>query len=235
MALQKKSTRFAKELCVYHQGAVLDIEDVLSAELWYQVTDLQRIKRKAMVQANEAGQYGLGSLLTNTYGKTDTDTMEAIVTWVASCAARRGLERFLNKEYAAKRCDIRRRTIKSVLTAQRKMLEEGIKDNEYTTQVLGRLSVAFSQDSSRFAHVMGVADRAAAVALEGECVVPPVRDEEPRKCVIRTYSPNTVLEVPSSASLTSSQSSSYPMLTQHRNYSVANTPPRSASEMRHYY
>ena len=47
-----------------------------------------------------------------------------------------------NDEYAARRSDIRQRTIKSVLRAQRKMREEGVKDVEYGVKVLARLSEA---------------------------------------------------------------------------------------------
>jgi hypothetical protein len=228
-----KSIRFAEDLCIYHAGAVLDMSDVDAADLWYQVADLLRIKRKALVLSKQAVPYGMGSLLTNTYGKTDTDTMEAIIAWAMSCDARRGLERFLNKEYAAKRIDIRRRTIQSVLTAQRKLREEGIKDTEYTLKILGRLSEAFSQDSSRFASVMGAADRAAAEAGASVGCLVAVMEDESRRNIYRTYSPHTVLEVPEPSSLTGK--APYTPLIPHRNSSVVTSSSRGTSEMRHYY
>lgn len=235
--MRQTTIRFADDLCVYHPGAVLDIEGVTSVELWFQYSDLQRSKRKALVLAKEAGQYGLGSLLTNTYGKTDTGTMEAITAWAVSSAARRGLERFINKEYAAKRIDIRRRTIKSVITAQRKMREEGIEDTEYTSKVLGKLSEAFSQDSSRFARVMGLADHEATVVAHADLGASSARDDHDsvRKAIERTDSPHTVLELSSLSLLTGGRSSTNAKLPLRRNFNVAHGLPRGASEMRHYY
>lgn len=229
----KRSIRFAEDLCIYHSGAVLDTEGVASVDLWYQYADLQRIKRKALVLTKESGYYGLCSYLTNTYGKTDTVTMEAIITWAISCAARRGLERFLNQEYAAKRYDIRRRTIKSVLTAQRKLQEEGIKDAQYTATVLSRLSVAFSQDSSRFAHVMGIGDEAAAEAASQLCFSG--RDEEPRRRVQRIHSPHSVLELPLELPETSSSAGKpEPNLPAPRKTSLFTSQSRGVNEMRHF-
>lgn len=156
-------------LCEYHTGAVMDyIDEVLASDIWYQHNDLQQMKRRAMVLSKEANRYGLGSLLTNTYGRSDNETQRSMNTWARSCSSRRGLERFINNEYSAKRSDIRRRTIKSVIRAQRKMKEEGVLDVDYGMKVLSRLSEAFSQDSRNFARMMGIADEFALQELMSE-------------------------------------------------------------------
>jgi hypothetical protein len=162
----KRSVRFADDnLCSFHDGAVMDMIDS-TREIWYQHADLSHIKRKAMVVSKEALRYGFGSLLTNTYGNSTEETQEALNAWSRSANNRRGLERWINDEYSAKRSDIRRRTIQSVLRAQEKMRQENIHDTDYGAKVLSRLSEAFSQDSRNFAHAMGKADALAVLFTE---------------------------------------------------------------------
>lgn len=168
--MTKQSVHFNETmLCEYHSGAVMDFilggNGVEAADIWYQQNELQQLKRKAMILSKETNKYGLGSILSNTYGRTDDETQQAMNIWSRSSSSRRGLERFINNEYSSKRSDVRRRTIKSVIRAQRKMKEEGVADDEYSAKVLSRLSEAFSQDSRNFARMMGVAD---AVATEEE-------------------------------------------------------------------
>jgi hypothetical protein len=153
-----KMVRFASDLCAYHAGAVLDMDDVQEVDLWYQMDELKQIKRQALIVSRDETTMYLTPLLSNTYGKCDARTVNSINSWVLSCDARRGLERFVNKDYGAKRTDARSRNIQIVLTAQHKMQKEGIKDTKYISTVLSRLSEAFSQDSLRFAGVMGQAD-----------------------------------------------------------------------------
>jgi hypothetical protein len=166
--MKRRTVRFHDDddLCHYHEGAIMDMIDKAGdlADIWYQHSDLSHIKRKAMVVSREAHRYGFGSLLTNTYGVSSDETQEALDTWSRSANNRRGLERWINDEYSAKRTDIRRRTIQSVLRAQHKMRQENIDDVEYGMKVLSRLSEAFSQDSRNFARAMGRADAAAAEA-----------------------------------------------------------------------
>jgi hypothetical protein len=150
-------------ICTYHCGAVMDFDDAIPSDIWYQANDLQQMKRKAMAVAKEANRYGLGTLLTNTYGCTNLKEGQAsLTTWSTNGSSRRGLERFINDEYSMKRSEIRKKTIKSVLRAQRKMKEQGVSDVDYSMKVLSRLSEAFSQDSRIFAAMMGIADACAA-------------------------------------------------------------------------
>lgn len=161
---KKRSIRFPESddnLCSFHAGAVLDQVDSRK-DIWYQQTELSHIKRKAVVVSKEAHRYGFGSLLTNTYGNAGDETQDALNTWARNANSRRGLERWINNEYSAKRSDIRRRTIQSVLRAQEKMRVENIDDPDYGMKVLSRLSEAFSQDSRNFAACMGKADEEAA-------------------------------------------------------------------------
>jgi hypothetical protein len=159
----KRSIRFRDDenLCEYHTGAVLELIECRK-EIWFQQSDMSTIKRKALMVSKDAQRYGVGSLLSNTYGSSSSETQEALNTWCRNANSRRGLERWINDEYSAKRSDIRRRTIQSVLRAQQKMREENINDIEYGWKVVSRLSEAFSQDSRIFARAMGVADELAA-------------------------------------------------------------------------
>lgn len=157
----RRSVKFPEtddQLHRYHEGPDVDILAANRRDIWYQYEELKHIKRKALVLSKEAQRYGLGSILTNTYGKASTENAEALHTWVRNASSRRGLERWINDEYAAKRGDIRKRTIQSVLRAQHKMHESAIQDPDYSMKVLSRLSEAFSVDSREFARCMGQAD-----------------------------------------------------------------------------
>jgi hypothetical protein len=156
----EKSVRFADDenLCIYHAGAVMDFESVCRTDIWYLQVELFNMKRKALAISRETQRYGLGNLLTNTYGKNCSQAQEAINTWTQNGNGRRGLERWVNEGFAAVRGDIRRRNVKSVLRAQRKMREEGLYDAQYCMDVLSRLSEAFSVDARCFGRVLGIAD-----------------------------------------------------------------------------
>lgn len=197
----------------YHEGPDVDLLAANRRDIWYQYEELKHIKRKALVLSKEAQRYGLGSILTNTYGKTSEETQEALQTWVRNASSRRGLERWINDEYAAKRSDIRKRTIQSVLRAQMKMQESSIHDADYSMKVLSRLSEAFSVDSKEFARGLGKADEIASTLLssqdaesvcdeEGSATGPPVpiqrapKKMDPRllrKAPLRLNSPRTVI------------------------------------------
>jgi hypothetical protein len=161
----KRSIQWKDEICEYHEGAVLDT-DASRRDIWYQHSELSRIKRKALVISKEANQYGFGSLLTNTYGRAGDEMQDALNTWSRNGNSRRGLERWINDEYAAKRSDIRRRTIQSVLRAQTKLREEAINNVDYGIKVISRLSEAFSVDSRNFAYAMAIADEVAMSHVE---------------------------------------------------------------------
>jgi glutamate synthase domain-containing protein 2 len=198
----KRTVRFHDgDLCHYHEGAIMDMIEKAGdlADIWYQHADLSHIKRKAMVVSREAHRYGFGSLLTNTYGVSSDETQEALDTWSRSANNRRGLERWINDEYSAKRTDIRRRTIQSVLRAQHKMRQENIDDVEYGMKVLSRLSEAFSQDSRNFARAMGRADEAAAAAASSAAdespsnAAPSTSTKKLHSAPLRTPSPRSVI------------------------------------------
>ena len=212
----KRSIRFADDenLCEYHAGAVMDMESACQKEIWYQHTDLAHIKKKAVAVSREAQRFGLGNLLTNTYGKNCDATQEAINSWTRNANARRGLERWINNEYAATRSDIRKRTIKSVLRAQRKMREEGVDDVVYCMEVLSRLSEAFSKDSRNFGRVLGAADEYA-TRLDESAVAP--AEGKDRWAPSRQSSPNSVASIS--------------RLPPSRNLRLSD----SGSDMRHYY
>ena len=161
--MARRSVSFVDDdaLCIYHDGAVMDVVHANAGEIWYQANDMSIIKRKAFELINGGDYYSLGVMLTNTYGRNDQATVDAITAWCMSCAGRRGLERFLNKDYFNRRSDLRRRVITSVLRAQAKMRKEGMKDAEYVSQVLSRLSETFSKDSNHIARALGCGDERA--------------------------------------------------------------------------
>jgi hypothetical protein len=162
---KKNNVRFAADLCVYHEGAVLDMECVREDDVWYQMDEMKYIKHQALKMSHGHNSIYLGSLLANTYGRCNSNVVDAINTWVTSCESLRGLERFVNKNFGETRTCARRRTIQVVLTAQHKMCRDGAKENENVERVLGRLSEAFSQDCVRFAAILGQADMVAVSSI----------------------------------------------------------------------
>lgn len=155
---KKKSVQFAVDLCLYHEGAVLDAEDVCEADVWYQMDELRYMKHEALRRSRDKEALSLGSVLSSTYGQFDKDTIEAVHAWVSSCESLRGLERFANSDFREKRTSARSRTIQVIITAQHRMLTDGVKDYDHIEMVLGRLSETFSQDYARFAVILGHAD-----------------------------------------------------------------------------
>ena len=155
---QKRHVQFAVDLFLYHDGAVLDVEDVSEADVWYQMDELRGMKHDALRRSRGKDALSLGSVLSSTYGRYNKDTIDAVHTWVSSCESLRGLERFANSDFGEKRTSARSRTIQVVLTAQHRMLTDGVKDNDHIRMMLGRLSETFSQDYARFAVILGHAD-----------------------------------------------------------------------------
>ena len=189
--LHRRNVKFPEteeDMHRYHEGPDVDILAANRRDIWYQYEELKHIKRKALVLSKEAQRYGLGSILTNTYGKTSNETQEALHTWVRNASSRRGLERWINDEYAAKRSDIRKRTIQSVLRAQMKMQESSIADPEYSMKVLSRLSEAFSVDSKEFARSMGIADEKTSQLSESETVESEVDAAGPPPSILKKSS-----------------------------------------------
>ena len=155
---KNNNVRFAADLCSYHEGAVLDMEYVQEDDVYFPMSEIKYIKHQALKLSHGNNSTHLCSILSSTYGRCSSNVIDAINAWVASCESLRGLERFVNQDYREKRTCARLRTIEVVLTAQRKMRKDGVKDSEYVEMVLGRLSEAFSQDYVRFAAVLGQAD-----------------------------------------------------------------------------
>ena len=54
----RKSVRFAANLCSFNQGAILDVEDVDSAGIWYQASEMKRIRTNAIALAFDTDQRG---------------------------------------------------------------------------------------------------------------------------------------------------------------------------------
>jgi hypothetical protein len=191
----KRSLRFADDdkLCVYHEGAVMDIEEICKLDIWYHHTDMDRMKRRAVRLCQETRRRCIfGSLLTNTYGKSCDATQDALNTWSRNRNSKRGLERWMNDEYAARRTDIRRRTVQSVLRAQDRMREESLTNPDNTVGVLSRVSEVFSKDSKTFSRAMGIADELAITVNKDEEQIRTMQKNVPLPIA---KSPNSVFEV----------------------------------------
>lgn len=154
-----KTVRFSSVLCTYHVGAVLDKElCAMECDLWYQTDELTKIKRHALTLSRDECSKYLCPLLSNSYGRTDTRSENAVSSWVVLCDSRRGLERFVNKDYSMKRSETRLRNMQVILTAQHNMQKEGLKDTDYMSTVISRLSEELSKNSSKYAVIVGRAD-----------------------------------------------------------------------------
>jgi hypothetical protein len=172
METNTTKVRFSDNANLEFTGTALDHVEADKNDIWYHQGDMKQIKEAAFLLARQAGRYGVGSLLSNTYGNDDLAAMSAIQAWVNACAERRGLERFHCRHYAKRRLDIRRKTILSVLKAQHRMLvEEKLTDRVYVSVVIGRLSEAYSMEARRFARVLGQADAVTAAVLHHESSV----------------------------------------------------------------
>jgi hypothetical protein len=193
----KRSLRFADDdkLCVYHEGAIMDIEEICNFDIWYHHTEMDRMKRRAIRLCQETRRRCIfGSLLTNTYGKSCDATQDALNAWSRNIHSKRGLERWMNDEYAARRADIRRRAVHSVLRAQDKMREESLTEADDTMRVLSRVSEVFSKDSKIFSRAMGIADELAIVNKDEE----QIRAMQKNVALPRSMSPkspNSVIEL----------------------------------------
>ena len=146
----------------------MDVEEVCESDIWYQHDDMSHMKQNAVLISKEAIRYGFGSLLRNTYGKPCPATQDALNTWSRNGDSRRGLERWINGEYAARKAVIIRRTIQSVLRAQDKMRKENRTEPDLIVDILSSLSSAFSRDSKNFSRAMGIADELAILNLGGD-------------------------------------------------------------------
>ena len=232
---RETSIRFRpeSELATFHEGADIDELAENRQLVWYQYDELKTIKRKALQISKEAQKHGLGVVLTNTYGKRSEDTQEALNTWARNGSSRRGLERWINDEYAAKRSDIRKRTIQSVVRAQAKMRDSELNDPDYSSKVLSRLSEAFSIDSKQFARGMGIADELAA-SLNSLAVNEQDSDSKSlagsvvgdRRTPLRKGSPRSVLSIPATPT-------KGPRMSVGRNLGI--TTPSVSADFRHYY
>lgn len=134
------------------------MDNVREDDVWYRLDELKCMKLNALHMSHNCDSMHVGSLLSNTYGRSNNDTINAINAWVATSESLRGLERFANADFGEKRMNARRRTIQVILTAQQRLRTNGEIETDYMERVLSRLSEAFSQDYTRFAAIMGQAD-----------------------------------------------------------------------------
>jgi len=219
-----------ESLCAYHNGAVMDAEGVSANDIWYQCNEMQLIKRKALLQTTkDPSRHEVSAVLNNTYGRDDPATIDSVTAWCRGCSSRRGLERFLNKDYYSRRSELRKRVMTSVLRAQQKMRDEGIDDPDYVSKVLSRLSETFSKDSSAFARALGIGDEAATA----EHQTPMDVDDDPRKKLSRNDSPASVMDLFATTTSAQQPPANIPMRPQLQTYTSRRTfsPASSARDL----
>lgn len=225
---QKRRIQFTRNDYFCSSEAILDHSAVSPQDIWYQACELSHIKRKAMVVAKESNRHGYASLLTNLYGKTCEETQKALNRWAYHGGLRRGLERWIHADYAAKRADIRQRTLQSVLRAQMKLQDA---EDDYRATVLARLSETFSQDARNWAHLMGTAD-AFAVTEEESVNLTTSEKEAGRSSLARRSSPTSVMsELLDGIPSLTTQAPAHP----HPARQIRMTRAPGADDMRHYY
>lgn len=198
-----KSVRFAREadLCRYQKGP-RNLTFEMIRELWFQPEDFEGFKISARQSSDNAIKKGLSAYIKRTYGSTDGRTQEMLNLWTRCSDTRRGLERFINQEYAQKRVQVRQTTVRAVLYTQGRLCNEGVYQYSETSEVIRNVATGLTSDAITFASMLGKADFAAVTHR--------------RATIMRRLSP------PDAAASSSSSSSSRPRRT---SWSPPSPPP----------
>ena len=198
--VSRRRVRFA-ETPLYQYGTALDHPEGRRSNIWFDGREMRHIKMGAVHLGKEGAQQGLGSMLSNVYGRNDADTISIVETWAITCAHRRGLERFISPNYALRRMESRKKHIVSVLKAQTRMRdEEKITNLVYISIVIGRLSSALSINARNFSRVLGMADESASTCLyttlepQPKTPTPGLREKKP-SIVTRGRSPDSIMDM----------------------------------------
>mmetsp|Transcript_8101 Transcript_8101/g.23288 ORF Transcript_8101/g.23288 Transcript_8101/m.23288 type:complete len:437 (-) Transcript_8101:113-1423(-) len=139
-----------------------ELTDELIDDIWWQPEDFHQFKVSAKVLADEAIEKGICRYLDRNYGYVDDKSQNALNLWAKCRVTRRGLERFINKEYAQKRLDVRQRTIHAVLYTQQQMHEEiQCGDVDRAVETIRNVAVVISEQCQTFAYMMAKADASA--------------------------------------------------------------------------
>lgn len=161
-----KSVRFARGTDLRHyQEGPKKLTFKMMQELWFQPEEFEEFKASARLSSLYATKKGLSLYIKHTYGYTDDRTQSMLNLWTRCSDTRRGLERFINKDYAKTRIHVRQKTVGAVLFAQGRMCNEGIYEYSQTSEMIRHISTTLTAESIAFALMLGKADVAAVVQL----------------------------------------------------------------------
>lgn len=161
---EKKSVRFVDErdnTC--HLVEPLSSLNTVGPAVWYHPQELRTIKKEALQSCRDAQRFGLGGLLTEIYCTGHKETQDRLNYWCRMGSSVRGLERFANGDFNARRSAYRKRAVVSVVRAQEELKNEKGID---TTNILKRLSEAYTEQARVFSQRLGQADEHALYFVE---------------------------------------------------------------------
>jgi hypothetical protein len=160
----RKAVRFpsSKNMCNYREG-LTELTEQMILDVWYQQEDFLEFRRTAAITCDEAIRKGLVSFIKRTYSYSDLKTQHSLDLWAKFKDTSRGLERFINKDYAKERLYIRKKQIKGVLYTQEQLIEDGETDPVRSAAIIRNVATVVSEKAVIFAAMLGSADRAAVV------------------------------------------------------------------------
>jgi hypothetical protein len=163
-SLKRKSVRFAVEdsLCDYRQGPE-ELTTEIIRETWLQPEDFDEFRSDARNSSRNAIKKGLAAYIKWTYGHSDNKTQDMLNLWARCSDTRRGLERFINEDYAKVRLYVRRKTVRAILYTQERLRKEEEQSYDRASAVIGNVSTTLSADPIKLAIMLGKADYAAVV------------------------------------------------------------------------
>jgi hypothetical protein len=101
--------------------------------------------------------------------------------WARCSDTRRGLERFIDIDYAKVRLYVRRKTVRAILYTQERLRKEEEQSYDRASAVIRKIATTLSADARKFATMLGRADYAAVVRRRATVVrrIVSVRTERP--------------------------------------------------------
>jgi hypothetical protein len=159
---KKAAVRFppSTNMCTYHEG-LTELTEQMILDVWYLQEEFLDFRRAAASTCDEAIRKGRASFIKRTYGHSDLKTQACLDLWAKFKDTKRGLERFINKDYAKERLYIRRKQMNGVFYTQNQLIEDGETDPVRRAGVIRKVATTVSEEAVIFATMLGSADQAA--------------------------------------------------------------------------
>jgi hypothetical protein len=166
---RRKTVRFqsTKNLCSYHEG-LTELTEQMILDMWCRKEDFVDFRQAADATCDQAILKGHASFIKRTYGYSDLKTQACLDLWSKLKESRRGLERFISKDYAKERHYIRNKQIKGVLYTQHQLTEDGVTGPARRAGIIRKVATTVSEEAVIFAMMLGSADQAAVVSFMKE-------------------------------------------------------------------